>query len=77
MDEKIFLRYVEHVPPKVEYRIVEIVVISWTRRSSWEIGSVSHPDIEYRSSRIIRHLMDEKIFLRYVEHVPPKVEYRK
>ena len=30
----------ELVPPKTEYRSSQSIVISWTRESSWEIGSM-------------------------------------
>jgi hypothetical protein len=41
MDEKILLGDRELVTPKVEYRSSRRVVVSWTRKSSWEIGNLS------------------------------------
>jgi hypothetical protein len=41
MDEKILLGDRELVPPKAEYRSNRLVVVSWMRKSSWEIGNLS------------------------------------
>ena len=77
MDEEILLGDRELVPPKVEYRSSRsIVVVSWTRKSSWEIGNLS---VRRSSTEVVDQLsclMDEKILLGYRELVPPKVEYR-
>ena len=41
MDEEILLGDRELVPPKVEYQSSRSIVVSWTKKSSWEIGNLS------------------------------------
>ena len=40
-DEEILLGDRELVPPKIEYRSSRLIVVSWTKKSSWEIGNLS------------------------------------
>ena len=37
--------------PNVEYRSSRSIVVSWTMESSWEIGNLSRPKVEYQGSR--------------------------
>ena len=41
MDAKVLLGDRELVPPKIEYRSSRLIVVSWTKKSSWEIGNLS------------------------------------
>ena len=58
MDDLLLLGDRELVPPNVEYRSSRSVVVSWTRKSSWEIGNMSLRAAELMSlspSYPIRH----------------------
>ena len=74
MDEQILLGDREFVPSKVEYS--RSIVVSWTKKSSWEIGNLSLRRSSAEVVELVVVFMDEKILLGDRELVPPKVEYR-
>jgi len=49
MDEEILLGDRELVPPKVEYQSSRSIVASWAKKSSLEIGNLSHRAAELMS----------------------------
>jgi hypothetical protein len=73
---KSFLEIGKLVPPKAKYQSSRSIVVSWTKKSSSEIGNLSLGRSSAEIVELVVVFMDEKILLGDRELVPQKVEYR-
>ena len=62
MDEEVLLGDKKLVPSEYQGGRVIHRIHGREKNPLWEVGSVSHPGIEYHSSRLSCRLMDEKKF---------------